>query len=405
MARVRRLNHFNKVSIEGLKRFLGGYDRVDDGAFALVETYKGELSYLYVVGENGAGKTSYATIIKQIANGSIPVPEYLATEIDFTRFSFINYYIPPELFSYCNNIYDIVKLINAHLEADEKGPVKMASRYIRKISAGTPSISPVAVNVEFGATSSETKMDVELLINLLKGKLNKEVYSGNKSGILIILDNIDNIINNLPFAKFIKQLNEILVYNEISNVMFLLTSSIVGYEKLLAQESSFSTLFKKCTLDKFKDEELRQFISSNFTQSSIEINIDIINNIILITDSNIREIHEICYNLVESVQGNEIDMEEYTKILGLLVNQKSKGLIEYVHIIINKSILLLLLNANESMNFSQIHEAVNENDVIIIDAIRSLQEKGIITEDEQKYKIRNKLMLNCLINLKQNGHL
>ncbi|APC42829.1 hypothetical protein [Clostridium estertheticum] len=405
MARVRRINHFKRGNAEGLDGFLGGYDRVDDGAFALCDTYKGNLSFLYVVGENGSGKTSYIAIVKQISNGNILMPEYLTKEINFSRFSFINYYIPPQLFSDCQNIYDLIKLINTHLESDEKNPIKRAIGLIKKITVGTPSTSPVNATVEISTSSSRTSADVELLITLLKNKLNKEVYPGNNSGVLIILDNIDTIINKLPFASFIKQLNELLVFNKIGNVMFLLTSSNVAYEKLISQESSFSTLFKKCTLNRFNEEELQKFISDNFQKSSLTIELDIINKIISITDCNIRELLEICSNLVEDVQGNKITFEEYSNTLKKIVNEKSKSLIECVNYSINKKILLNLLKDNESASFSKIRKSLTENTMTIINSISNLQEKGIITEIEQKYKIRNKLMYDCLVKLKQNGHL
>lgn len=47
MSRVRRRNYFNKEHIKHFENFLGGYDRIEEGLFSLVDASYGKLNYLY----------------------------------------------------------------------------------------------------------------------------------------------------------------------------------------------------------------------------------------------------------------------------------------------------------------------------------------------------------------------
>lgn len=224
--------------IDNSAKFVGRIEKVKESYLGLISAG----SHLAVIGNRGIGKTSLARQIEHISQGKNDLLEKLKIDFDKDLDFFTVYYA-------CGNaISDISDLLTKLLSS--KNCFEEWIYDIQQSSTTSTAISPKiglsALGVKAGVDGENktevlsepaiTSHDVETIFtNTMKELLKRNL---TKDGILIILDEFDQIKNPSGFASFLKAIS-----TNVPKVKFCLVGVAQDLQNLIKEHQSSDRLF------------------------------------------------------------------------------------------------------------------------------------------------------------------
>ena len=259
--------------ITDAERFAGRGSAISDVFFSLLA----EGSNIAVVGNRGIGKTSLARQVANIGSGDNAILNKVGVEFD-DKFDFLTIYMAcgDQVSSTEELIERLLTSSNGLSEwiYDIPNAKKMMVDYSPKFSA-----KPFGVGVEFGGSKkTETTTSPIIIshsIDIVFTNIVNAIGDANiaKNGILIIIDEFDQISNPSGFASFLKALA-----TNSPNVKFCIVGVAKDIQELMKEHESTDRLFAGSIIDlePMTDEELKKIIQNaeKFIDNYIKFNED-----------------------------------------------------------------------------------------------------------------------------------
>jgi len=239
-------------------RFAGRADAVQQAYFAMMA----EGSSIAIVGNRGIGKTSLARQVESFGRGDNGLLEKLNLNHDHS-FDFLTVY-----FACGTTITDIDMLLSAILTADDclGSWIYGIETTVKKVDGLAPKVSAkmFGVGAEIGAQmsteqTSDTAVKTHSLNTIFTNIATKITGEGiAKDGILIVIDEFDQIIDPSGFASFLKALA-----TNAPKVRFCIVGVAKDIYSLMREHESSDRLFAGSiiSLAPMNHTELKEIIS------------------------------------------------------------------------------------------------------------------------------------------------
>lgn len=233
----------------------------------------------------------------------------------------------------------------------------------------------------------------------------QEIYSEfpeEKSGILIIIDDINGLSENRKFADWYKKLADTLA---VSNhyelpVYFLLAGYPEKFEALVVHEESFGSIFHFDSIDCLSDEEVGEFFKDTFKQVNIEISDEALKLMVTfssglplmmqqIGDSVFQICEDNCISEDDALTGiidaaDVIGKRQIRPVLNKIRSENYESILKY-----------LAENKMKSFKRSEIKTAMNITDNVLTNFLSKMVDLGILEstghENSGTYKFSNNL--------------
>ena len=241
------------------KRFAGRKDPIRDAYYALIS----EGSNIAIVGNRGVGKTSLARQVINIGTGNLEILKKTGIAFD-EKLDFLSIYMAcgKQISSIDELLERLITSSNCLADwiYDIPNAKKIMVNYSPKFSANV-----FGVGVELGGTKeTETTTSpvisshsIDAIFTNIVEAITKENLS--KNGILIVIDEFDQIPDPTGFASFIKALA-----TNCPKVKFCIVGVAKDIQMLMKEHESSDRLFAGSiiNMEPMKEPELREIISN-----------------------------------------------------------------------------------------------------------------------------------------------
>ena len=239
--------------------FAGRTQQIQQVRNYLNQTASGRLENLFLTGDRGIGKSSFASIVRRFAED-----EHDITSVHLHLGS-------------VNTIDELVRRIFEELaKAGFNQPwysriPEIVGKYVRVKKVGVLGI----VEVEFTPTSKELEHLVRNFPAALGGLI--QSIKDDRKGVLIILDDINGLAESAPFANWYKSLVDTIATQYLPFPAMLVVSGLPEKRRQLADhQPSLLRIFRPVDLERLSDEEVRDFFVNAFGMAGMSVNHDAI---------------------------------------------------------------------------------------------------------------------------------
>ena len=243
--------------------FAGRAEQIRQVRNYLNQTASGRLENLFLTGDRGIGKSSFASIIRRFAED-----EHDITSVHLHLGS-------------VNTIDELVRRIFEELaKAGFNQPwysriPEIVGKYVRVKKVGVLGI----VEVEFTPTSKELEHIVRNFPAALGGLI--QSIKDDRKGVLIILDDINGLAESAPFANWYKSLVDTIATQYMPFPAMIVVSGLPEKRRQLADhQPSLLRIFRLVDLERLSDEEVRDFFANAFGEAGMSIEDDAMNEMV-----------------------------------------------------------------------------------------------------------------------------
>ncbi|MCF0225960.1 MAG: AAA family ATPase [Methanobrevibacter sp.] len=243
------------------ENFEGRKEIIKECTLGLRQAIEGNAQHFFITGKRGMGKTSLATYLNEIAK---------------KRYKMIG-----------------VHVFNDGVHTTEQLIIQIIERILNEIECETWSnkiYKKFRDNIEsaglFGVSIKFKPKDENLIDNVKDNFASFLVDLVNnfedKSGIFIIIDDINGLTENPEFANWYKSFADDLAtnYRNKSPIAFMLTGYPEKIESLYNHQPSVNRIFKHKYLSPLHNNEIKDFYIKIFDRLAIEIQEDALNSMI-----------------------------------------------------------------------------------------------------------------------------
>ncbi|MPM19795.1 hypothetical protein SDC9_66221 [bioreactor metagenome] len=399
------INPFSKMAIrvdkENYKeKFIGREREIFRILDNLFQSQKGNISHMFIYGEEGVGKTSLFNYIKFIVSESKDIYGFNAEEYFGGRL----YYTIAETNVFERKTLDeSINPLLINLEENFKRQrIKLSNI---KFSLEWP--LPYFIKGKFETTISNDKINIPLdVLEQLSSTLEKSsevALESGISGILLVIDNIDFLVKDFNIGQFFKVLSERLI-NRNSNVVITFIGSEHALEKMIEQEPSVSGILDKIKVNNFNISEITRCLNIS-KDNGVIFDEESINLIYEYTNGNPALVQQIAHETFRRY-GGEINIEQITEIIEdkiqdqvYYLKSKLKHL-DFRH----KALLNRIVNMSGRCNKDELEEYFQENilengffnHIEFQSCIKYLERYGFSKYKDGTLMITNKLILETL---------
>lgn len=311
-----RLNPFRPDEPVPPEFFFGRKIEIDQIASALLNTHLKRAQHILIQGERGIGKTSiarYAENIGILANSFFPEekPSFFVIFVGLGA---------------CRNLDEVcIAIAN---EFRKRCGNSVREKIVKLISSIKGlQIGPIGITF---SESTEYSFLVPIFTNMFEGLL--EQIRNDYSGVLVILDETEQLSWLKGSVGFFKNLFEKLKGDNFNNVMFLLTATPEGVERLTGDHESFPRLFRFVILPRMDRNESRELIENTLDKGEPKLTIvdDILENMYYFSEGYPNFLQEFGYACFEVDTDKVITKNDFTYgILG--EKNKFKGALDTIY--------------------------------------------------------------------------
>ncbi len=276
--------------------FAGRFKELEQIQKCIYQTINDRPQNLLIFGERGIGKTSIALCSKWISEGELETFENEKLNL-FTIMISVNTRM---------NFEEV--LTNIILQAQRKigetqllGVFKKIWSHLEEIKFGPVAFKKAIENKEISLASDEFCYFLEGLWDIIKDQY---------SGVVIIIDEFDRLLDFSGIASFLKTLLERLGADSYSRFMFLISGMGDLKEKLYKDHASVLRNFEPVELKTMPDNEAEQVINKALQETTVKITKEGLDLIISLAEGYPHFLQEIGYSAFEVDIDNEIGEED-----------------------------------------------------------------------------------------------
>lgn len=286
--------------------FSGRFREIQRTDELLYQTVNCNPTHIIYQGERGIGKTSLLLAAKFLAEGKINFSE--------NKYNFITV---PIIISEDMNIYNFAIVLKNALERVLRKSDKAYS-FFKKTWDFVQRLEAAGIRVNDCKKDSDTVSIINSLIysfvdtvkSLTTDSLIADLgLTEKKDGIVILMDEVDRSSKELNIGSFIKNLTEILAFEDCNKVLFILSGLPHLRDALTNSHESSLRLFEEFELSSLNLDEVKHVVDMGIN----EINNKLTHNKIKLDDYTYRQIfnysegyphfvQQICYSVIEKIE-------------------------------------------------------------------------------------------------------
>lgn len=319
MAFKLKKNPFTNQPLDNPNIFAGRENEIFYMVNSLYQTAKGKSKHVFVTGERGIGKSSYAKQIELIANGDRTLVDRI--NID-TSGHFFNFVTSKHICTEGNTIEQIVQSLLDTLRNEIYS--------LPQINAKEWGIK-FELNLGIIKAGAETKGQIgkinpELInhfVSILKDLTEKISFSSE--GIVLIIDELDRVVDNSFYGSFFKALTERLMDNNLTNISLILIGINGTMKKLTSQHESVRRIFHEIEIPLLSVDERKQVVINALAEVEANVDIGVLDEIAKISDGFPAPIHVIGESVYDADEDGFIDLEDFNKGLEKVIKYVKKS--------------------------------------------------------------------------------
>jgi hypothetical protein len=295
---MRKYNPFNPNSVVSTNLFAGRTDYVIRILKKMEQVKKGMPASFFLAGERGIGKTALAKLIMSI------------TETGYPNFGSLNF-----LTSYysVDKGQNLSSAIQASLNelTDKMSPHVLdilGKRMGSLLKNGKFSIGAFSMEMKSEAERNIAVRDqlISILSNLIEA-VKKEDDSKRRDGILIVIDEMQNISDIELCAQLLRGIITTLDVKSLGNIAFMLIGYETALQDFLAGDPSARRQFDSISLSVMPVEEAKEVLTKGFQEAEVTWDQVALDNNILATGGYPHSIQLLGHNLLEIDTDSQID--------------------------------------------------------------------------------------------------
>ena len=312
-------NPFTNLPLENPNIFAGREQEIFYMVNSLYQTKYGKPKHVFVTGERGIGKSSYVKQIELIAGGDTTLIDKVGIDKGDVEF---NYLIGKHICLESNTLDEIVDSIAQNL----RNKLNMITDFKDK---------SFNVDLEFNLGIIKTTLKGESesehispdIINKFSDLLKKisDKISYSHSGILLIIDELDRVVDKINFGSFFKALTEKLVDDGATNISIILVGINGSMTTMEKQHASVRRIFHEIEIPLLEDEERKNIVTSALDEVRTSVDIDVLEQVSKVSDGFPAPIHIVGESMFDADIDSHIDMNDYEAGLSNVVKYIKKA--------------------------------------------------------------------------------
>lgn len=286
---------------------------------ALYQTIHKKPKHVFVSGERGIGKSSYVKQIKLIANGDMTLIDKVGIDRSNIDFNFI---ISKHICLETNSLEEIVDLLTENL----KYKLRMLLDLNDKGFNVDLEFNLGIVKTTFKAESEAEHISLDIInkfANLLKRISDK--IANNRSGVLIVIDELDRVVDKINFGSFFKALTEKLVDEDATNISIILVWINGAMGIMEKQHASIRRVFHEIQIPLLKENERKDIVVNALNEVDTTVEKIVLDEVSKLSDGFPAPIHVVGESMFEADNDSHIDMSDYENGLSNVVKYIKKS--------------------------------------------------------------------------------
>lgn len=316
---VLKRNPFTNLPLDNPNIFSGREQEVFYMVNALYQTMYRKPKHVFVSGERGIGKSSYVKQIELIANGDMTLIDKVGIDRSNIDFNFI---IAKHICLETNSLEEIVDSLTQNL----KYKLRMLPDLNDKGFNVDLELNLGIVKTTFKAESEAEHISPDIInkfANLLKRISDK--IANNRSGILIIIDELDRVVDKINFGSFFKALTEKLVDEGATNISIILVGINGAMGVMEKQHASIRRVFHEIQIPLLKENERKDIIVNALNEVDTTVEKIVLDEVSKVSDGFPAPIHVVGESMFEADNDSHIDMSDYENGLSNVVKYIKKS--------------------------------------------------------------------------------
>lgn len=316
---VLKRNPFTNLPLDNPNIFSGREQEVFYMVNALYQTMHKKPKHVFVSGERGIGKSSYVKQIELIANGDMTLIDKVGIDRSNIDFNFI---IAKHICLETNSLEEIVDSLTENL----KYKLRMLPNLNDKGFNVDLEFNLGIVKTTFKAESEAEHISPDIInkfANLLKRISDK--MANNRSGILIIIDELDRVVDRINFGSFFKALTEKLVDEGATNISIILVGINGAMGIMEKQHASIRRVFHEIEIPLLKENERKDIVVNALNEVDTTVEKVVLDEISKVSDGFPAPIHVVGESMFEADNDSHIDMSDYENGLSNVVKYIKKS--------------------------------------------------------------------------------
>lgn len=233
-----------------MELFIGRQAEVERLRKKVARSASGRLEVGFLVGERGIGKSSLASVLRVLAEREDQV---------LGLHTFLGGVSTME--EMARRVFD--RLLKDSIEKPWHKKVReLLGNHVREVGL-------FGISVEFGASPKDLRRMVHDFVPGVRNLINR--LKGEKTGILLVLDDINGLASSPEFANWLKSLvDEIATSHEPCPLCLLLVGVEERRQELVRSQPSFARVFDLAEIMPWSEEETRTFYRNAFSKVGME---------------------------------------------------------------------------------------------------------------------------------------
>lgn len=300
-----KYNPFNPNSVVSTNLFAGRKDYVVRIIRKLEQVKKGMPSSFFLFGERGIGKTALAKLLIYIAENNDAVLgnlNFLVSYYSADKGQSINTVLQSSLNELTDNISSSV------LET-------LGKRLGALLKNGKFSIGAFSVELKTEEKTIAVRDQlISILSNLIEAVKNEDTDK-KKDGIIIVIDELQNIDDIEACAQLFRGIITTLDVKNLGNISFLLIGYESAFNDFFKGDPSARRQFDTISLGVMPIEEAKEVLTKGFKEANVKWDQSSLDEYILATGGYPHSIQLLGHNLIECDSDNLIDDEDWEKAI------------------------------------------------------------------------------------------
>ena len=291
-------NPFQPEDIVDPKRFVGREEEIKRGKRLLDQViHHGRISAIRIIGERKMGKTSLATYLCSLYENTVMESDSDMIDIDYLHIDI----------STVNDFPDFLFFVQYQLALDirkkglwerHKGMFAGFGNYFLGLVTGHQTVN-VTVNFSEKVAKYSPPINPIAFKENLRRYANARVKEG-KSAFILILDNINGLVEDVRFPRFLKGMTEEFGREEREGLPFclILCADIEKWERIEMKHRPVTRIFTELfDLEPLKDTEVEKFFSDRFNDHGVSLDDDVLSLLVGFTEGNPMFMQRIGYEV------------------------------------------------------------------------------------------------------------